>query len=253
MYLDENITFTCNICGTSNNSKIRDLCREASSCTKCQSNVRFRSIIYLLSRELHSGKNFLLSDFQKNQNIAGASFSCPAYYAGILEEKFNYHNTYYHQEPRIDVNNVDEKLKGTKDFIICSEVLEHTNPPVINAFMGLSSLLKPGGFLIFTVPFTLDEECVEHYPNLYDYSIKNENEDFVLYNTTKDGKEEVYKDLVFHGGPGQTIELRLFSKKSIEKYLLAAGFKEVEFFSDYLPETGIFWSDPWSIPVIARK
>jgi hypothetical protein len=43
-------------------------------------------------------------------------------------------------------------------------------------------MLKCGGHIIFSVPYT-DDEHKEHYPNLYDYKIgKNDNDEYVLYN-----------------------------------------------------------------------
>lgn len=66
-------------------------------------------------------------------------------------------------------------------------------------------MLKFNGFIFFSVPFWHDE-YKEHYPSLYNYEIKKENNEYILYNTTIDRKQENFKNLVFHGGPSSTLE-----------------------------------------------
>lgn len=77
-----------------------------------------------------------------------------------------------------------------------------------HGFDNMFSLLKPGGFIVFSVPYNLaPAEHLEHYPDLYDYTIKEG--EHVLYNRTSSGKREKFRDLVFHGGPGSTLEMRV--------------------------------------------
>ncbi len=133
------------------------------------------------------------------------------------------------------------------DFIISSDVFEHINPyPSVQiAFNNLYKILKPGGFIIFSVPYT-HEEHKEHYPNLYNYKIiKNKKGKYVLKNKTIDNKIEKFKKLFFHGGPGSVLEMRVFSKKSIISFFEKSGFTDIIFYdiNEDMKKYGIFWSD----------
>ena len=90
------------------------------------------------------------------------------------------------------------------DFVISTEVFEHVAPPVSRAFTGAFSLLKPGGHLILTTPFTNKPATVEHFPDLQDYRIVEFSDDYVLVNRAKDGRYALHENLIFHGGPGTT-------------------------------------------------
>ena len=57
------------------------------------------------------------------------------------------------------------------DFIIASDVFEHIAPPVSRAFVNARRLLKPGGVMIFSVPFSLEADTVERFPELFDYRL----------------------------------------------------------------------------------
>jgi hypothetical protein len=105
-------------------------------------------------------------------------------------------------------------------------------------------MLKCGGYIIFSVPYTHDEHK-EHYKNLYDYKIeKNDNNEYVLHNMTIDGKIETFNNLCFHGGPGNVLEMRVFSKKSIISFFEKSGFTDIVFYeiNDNMNKYGIFWS-----------
>ncbi|MGD0579614.1 MAG: hypothetical protein ABSC08_11870 [Bryobacteraceae bacterium] len=64
---------------------------------------------------------------------------------------------------------------------------------------------------------------------------------------------ETFSNLVFHGGPGLALEMRLFTKGGIEDNLQAAGFHQIEFEMQDYTEFGIIFGHPWSRPVAARK
>src|SRR4029077_11767976 len=69
-------------------------------------------------------------------------------YADRLAEKFSYRNTYYYQQPRLDISAVEVPAHFlSNDFVISSEVFEHVVPPVSRAFENVSKMLKPGGLL----------------------------------------------------------------------------------------------------------
>jgi SAM-dependent methyltransferase len=153
------IPFLCNLCAGANEGTLAALSREALTCKSCGSNVRFRAIAYLVTREM-LGRPIALPDLPVRKDIAGIGLSDAWAYALPLAEKFSYENTFYHTEPRLDIADIDPARAGRYDFIIASDVFEHVAPPVARAFANARRLLKPGGKLIFTVPFT----CRARYP-----------------------------------------------------------------------------------------
>jgi len=183
-------------------------------------------------------------------------------YSIILENKFDYKNTFYHCDPYLDIYN-EEHINNYKDldFIISSDVFEHINPyPGLQiAFNNMYKMLKTGGFIIFSVPYN-EEEHIEHYPNLFEYTINksdndNDNDNYILFNKTIYGKTEVFDNLCFHEDPGSTLEMRIFSKKSITQYLLNSGFSDIIFHSinSDMKKYGIFWSKSCSYIITATK
>ena len=88
---------------------------------------------------------------------------------------------------------------------------------------------------------------------MYDYRIVPLGNSAVLVNRRRDGKLEVSEDLIFHGGSGATLEMREFGVTELRTRLLAAGFGEVYFFVENVPEIGILFDHDVSQPLIARK
>jgi SAM-dependent methyltransferase len=244
------VSFICNICGQ--NNTIATLTHEASSCSGCQSNVRLRALVFMLSMELF-GEGLLLPEFPCLKAIKGLGLSDQASYAGLLAGKFDYTNTFYDREPRIDITEPHPERHGTYDFILSSDVFEHIGVPVERAFDEVYKLLKPHGVLCLTVPFSLKDETVEHFPDLHEYAIVGLSGAPVLINRRKDGTLEVRDDLVFHGGHGATLEMRLFSRKDLERKLNAAGFETIFFQTETMPRFGIAYEGDWSLPMVARK
>jgi hypothetical protein len=141
------LDWQCNICGALCHTPLSALWRELPSCPSCQSTVRFRAIVHLLSMELF-GKSLILDDFPVDKAIRGAGLSDWEGYADRLAQKLEYTNTFYHQAPKLDITNIDPAQEGTLDFLICTEVFEHVPPPVSTAFANAWRLLKPSGVLI---------------------------------------------------------------------------------------------------------
>lgn len=196
----------------------------------------------------------ILGDVPVLKEIKGLGMTDWAGYAEPLATRFSYLNTYYHREPRLDITNPGLEHSGQYDFLISSEVFEHILPPVERAFENALRLLKPNGFLILTVPCTgLDDETKEHFPDLNAYRIVEIENQFVLVNRRPDGVVETYTDLAFHGGPGSTLEMRLFAEKELTEKLLAVGFREVFVMRESYPEFGVQLPQPWSRPLVARK
>jgi SAM-dependent methyltransferase len=149
--------FTCNICGTFN--AVPQFATEPASCP-CGSNVRCRALIHLLSMELF-GRSLILRDFPRLKAIRGLGMTDKECYSHLLEDKFDYTNTYYDREPRMDFTKPHVELWGRYDFILSSDVLEHIAPPVDCAFDEVYHLLSPTGFLVATVPCTGADEMRE--------------------------------------------------------------------------------------------
>jgi hypothetical protein len=73
-----------------------------------------------------------------------------------------------------------------------------------------------------------------------------------LINIRRDGTVETFHNLVFHEGPWLALEMRLFSKRDLERNLRHAGFGYVEFETEDEGGTGIIWPNAWSRPIVAR-
>jgi hypothetical protein len=102
------VEFICNVCGAHNQIPEPEFATEPASCA-CGSNVRTRALIHLLSLELF-GRSLILSDFPRLKSIRALGMSDKPCYASILQEKFDYQNTFYDREPRVDFYNTPTSL-----------------------------------------------------------------------------------------------------------------------------------------------
>ena len=211
-----------------------------------------RALIHLLSIEIF-GQSLVLADFPKLKAIRGLGMSDQQCYASILADKFDYTNTYYDREPRFDFTEPHPQFSGSYDFILSSDVFEHIAPPVERACNEVCRLLKPHGFLAMTVFCNPMDRMSEHFPELNEYRIVPLGDSSVLINRKRDGSLELREDLVFHGGRGATLEMREFSLTELGAKLRAAGFREIDFLTENLPEIGILFDRDVSQPLIARR
>jgi SAM-dependent methyltransferase len=194
-----------------------------------------------------------LDDFPKRPDLIGLGTSDWEGYAIRLRRVFGYDNTYYDEGTRLDIMApIPSALVSSCDFIISSDVLEHVSPPYERALTNLRTLLKPGGLLVLTVPMTSGGTTEEHYPELHEYTVVTLGDKLVLVNRTTSGELQVFDDLVFHGGPGVTLEMRMFSFPDLMASLLKVGFVDVEPFDQRIPEHGIAWNEQCTWPITAR-
>jgi SAM-dependent methyltransferase len=243
------VDFICNICARKN--QVEHLASESATCS-CGSNVRLRALLHLLSLELF-GHSIPVCDFPRLKAVRGLGMTDHTGYACILEDKFDYTNTYQDREPRLDFREAHPDRTNAYDFILSADVLEHIAPPITSALSEVHSLLKPTGFFVVTVPCQISGRFLEHFPELYEYRTVPLAGREVLVNRRRDGTVEVFDDLVFHGGTGETLEMRTFGISALEAALRNVGFHEVCFLTSDVPEWGITFHGDTSQPFVARK
>lgn len=244
------VRFTCNLCGSNSVFEVDGSYRESASCQVCQSNVRFRELMYHLFVRLTGAPGILARC--KTFPYSGIGLTDSPRYADRLSRltRRKYQNTYYHQEPRLDICDPGERWLESADFLIASDVFEHVPPPVQRAFDGAAAVLKPGGVLLLTVPFGYSP-TVEHFPDLRDFAVVELGGERLLVNRTGPGDYSIRNDLVFHYGQGATLEMRVFGYQDIVDHLEAAGFRDIRVHAEDVPEFGIFHDDAFSLPITA--
>ncbi|MEO0329851.1 MAG: methyltransferase domain-containing protein [Pseudomonadota bacterium] len=174
---------------------------------------------------------------RKYSDIKGIGVSDAHIYSGRLEKLCNYTNTFFHQEPYWDVTKPSPI--NDADFIISTDVFEHTPAPSEAPFKPVYDALKPGGKLFVSVPTHI--EYIEHFPDMHNYQVVELTDgDFVLVNRTADDELEVFDHLRFHGGPGTTLEMRIYSIEKFEENLRDAGFQNIERVTDFPNEFGVY-------------
>jgi SAM-dependent methyltransferase len=245
--------FVCNICGTRIDCPDKDVTRETISCPKCHSNMRHRSVMRELSLTL-LGKSIPLTKFPRRHDIKIVGLSDQSYDT-MLGKLFDYENTFFHRDPFLDIAQpISSERRGKYDFVLSSDVFEHIEPPISRAFAGAFDLLKPGGTFIITVPYSLHDKTIEHYPDLYDWCVGQFSKSgFVVLNKTSAGELVIHEKPVFHGGPGTVLEMRLFSRNDLARDLTKAGFEQITFDGTPDLQFGIFFKHPFGLPVRARK
>jgi SAM-dependent methyltransferase len=243
------IRFTCTICGCACETFQRG--RDVPNCPTCNSTARIRAVVRVLSEALF-GNAIALPDFPERPDLRGVGLNDWGY-TPLLAERFDYLNTYYDIEPRLDITEPPEDLCGKCDFLVASDVFEHVVPPIERAFEGAYKLLKPGGVLILTVPYVPGDRTVEHFPSLHDWRVEERDGSVTLFNTTTDGRREVFENVHCHGGRGLTVEMRRFGQADVRKHLRAAGFREIV---DWRKRRSAFdpgWTEPHSFPFTAIR
>ncbi len=246
------LIFQCNICGTEQHCRLGELRRDQASCSVCASTGRWRAVVDTLTRELF-GQSINLPELPSRPDLRGLGIGDWPGYAEVLAAKTDYRNTFFERQPRLDIHQVDEKLFRHFDYLVSSDVFEHVDPPIEAAFANACRLLRPGGVFVLTVPYGLVGPTLEHFPDLHDYCLVERAGRQVLENRTRQGELQIFEELVFHGGYGNTLELRCFSLPALRQQLLEVGFSEVQVYDRPVFEHGIYWPEGMSHPLVARR
>jgi SAM-dependent methyltransferase len=236
------VSYRCNICGMQNEAAASSFHRELAACHSCDSRPRFRGIIAALSEGLF-GRRMDLADFPTDHNLRGVGFSDWHGFIPPLRDKIGYVLTFYEQEPRIDLTDASTiKPFARSDYVICSEVFEHIPRPLGPGFRNLRALLKPGGLLVFTVPYTDALWTIEHFPRAKEFRVRTSSSGHKsLHLVDRRGRHRIFDDLHFHGGGDTALEMRLFSRFASAWHLRAAGFTKIKVYDTALPEIGYYW------------
>lgn len=250
------IRYTCNVCGSRNICSVEELSRESGFCETCGSFVRVRALTHLASLALH-GVSVPVPQWPIRFDIRGIGVSDWPGFKRAYNAKLSYTLTQFDPDVRqldsfLDITKPPPELLSSADFVICSEVLEHVPPPVAAGFSGLFEILKPGGTLILTVPYTFDA-TVEHFPNLHRWHLSKRGGGRILVNLTSDGALEEFSDLSFHGGGDAVLEMRLFGLNDILRMLENAGFINSQVIEYDELRWGVRIGAPYSRPITAQK
>jgi SAM-dependent methyltransferase len=235
------IHYRCNICGLTNTRELGEFHRELAPCTGCGANARFRGIVRALAECLQIPPGQALWDWPSDPGISGIGMSDWPGYAGFLAQKFSYLNTHYDRVPQLDVLNPAKEHLGRYDFLISTDVLEHVAQPLQRAFDNLFRLLKPGGHLVFSVPYSREAATVEHFEDLGDFEVHEFRGEKILINRLGPGRYAVHDNLVFHGGEGATLEMRVFCESDVLDRLGQAGFSEIKVHDQPDLSIGYYW------------
>jgi len=246
------LSFICNICGAHTSSHMDTIDREIRSCTECGSTVRMRHLMQILAQSIYK-RDVTIDEFLIRKDIKCLGMMDPQEFATPLAEKIDYINTFIDREPFFDIYNISHEKEEQFDFVICSEIFEHLSPPISHAFLQLKRLLKPGGSIIFTVPYNFEETTKEYFPDLFDYSLCHDDNGYYLINKTKEGSIQVFRKLNFHHGEGLALVKRDFSRSGLIQNLIEAGFTDIKFWeSPYFPY-GIYHPEACGYPLTAKK
>ena len=204
---------------------------------------RSRAIVYALLNSLNLFPILALLPKEAKQ-IVGMGVSDDERYARVLENVFTYFNTFYHKDPQLDLMVSQKKYNNTFDFIICSDVLEHIIGDWRVAAKNMYDYLKPGGVLILTVPMKRELlKTVEHYPDSIGYDVIFDGNNYHSTIIKWSDRKELAVNPIFHGGPGNTLEMRIFSFNDLKNELNLCGFKKQNYFELNQPLYGIIPND----------
>ena len=237
--------FRCPVCGSFGLIALADVHRELNVCTGCGSNSRFRATVLSLMHAFYGPiPVYNLNKIEPQKSLRGIGISDSSSYAKILGEKFDYVNTHFHCEPHLDIeDSLSYAPYKPIDFILCSDVIEHTLLPPSEVIPKIYDALQPGGILILCAPTYELDAHIEKYPTLENFTVESTGEGFKVVYTSKLGILGEDANPFFHGGPGRVLELRLISNSGLLANLISVGF-EVSIIDTVLQKKyGAWWPE----------
>jgi hypothetical protein len=197
-------------------------CREKCYCEHCGCTWRDRAIGFGVLHGLSSVSG-PLSERTRDATVLGLGVGDSVALSASLAATFGYTNSHIDRFPELDIRAIPPTLAGQFRFVTCSDVLEHVLPPVEAGISGLLSLLSSTGFAVISVPVDYPA-FKENYPGLVGWQ---GSEGGVTW-TDEDGFERHDESPTFHGGSGDTLELRQWTAETMEDALLRNGFSRLE-------------------------
>ncbi len=240
----EDVTI-CPICGQASPRQEEGIHRELNPCSSCGSNTRFRAtILSFLSAFSDQEHPHNLSQTSADKSLRGIGISDSPVYADLLTDKYSYTNTFFHCEPFLDIENRFSFLEYKPiNFIVCNDILEHTQRPPAEVIPILYEALEPGGILILCAPTYRLSNHIEKYPSFVDYKVEKTPRGFQVIVNTKMGVPFVDHNPCFHGGPGRVLEIRLISEENLWLNLQLAGFEVRQLDASLLKKYGSWWPE----------
>lgn len=227
--------WVCIVCGANHATRPEQVDREGCQCTRCGATWRNRATV--LGVALGLGVPVRpLPRWRTEWGCAGVGFDDAPLVAARLGTRLSFTNTHLGRFPQLDLIDPVPAAVGQFRFAICSDVLEHVEPPVDRGFLGLGSILRPDGFAVVSVPIGGPGETTEHYPDLVEYRLLEGPR--VQWRDTA-GRSHLDEDPEMHGGTGLVLAFRLFGHKGFVESLYAAGFPRVVELPAH-PELGVF-------------
>ncbi len=201
----------CNVCATPGPFLQPDLGREGQICRNCGASGRTRALLYALGRAVGFGDS-PVCEWPRRPELTILDASGRSAYPALLRERFRYVNTEYRPDPAgreppfgkyADLEHLSYS-NGSLDVVLAGDVFEHVRDDVA-AFHEVYRVLKPGGALIFTVPYdpALPETLVR---------VRVEGDRDVLMLPAE-----------YHGGGGRSLAYRTYGPDLPER-LRRAGF-----------------------------
>ena len=232
--------FRCCICGHDQTADRRTQHREIRDCGNCQSTPRMRGIIYAFLRRIYNDTTLAFANQPRRPHVTGIGTSDGGEMADLLGAKFAYTNTAFHTEPFLDICDPASIANYRNlSFVLCSEVLEHTKLTPVEVLPNLRQMLRPGGLLILTTPTVHMANTVEWYGGATSVDVERAGEGFVVRWRNRRGVEYVDTNPAFHGGPGDTLEMRMISHMELVAAAERTGFR-VETL-EFDPANGYNW------------
>lgn len=153
---------TWHYCGANAEGSVHPAWTETCACKSCGLNSRMRALIDFLTSQLNTPTSARIyiaeqttvsfSVFQKLfADVTGSEYLGPDYKPGQIATGFKNHGQVRHE----DLSRLSF-ADGSFDLVLTQDVFEHV-PAYAKTFSECARVLKPGGALVFTVPFFYDQ------------------------------------------------------------------------------------------------